>query len=633
MNNKKIKINFNEYEKEFGSKILSLTMLNQNIERIYYFEVISGINIGILFPSFGLTRDIIFPDDKEYKVKIISSSSKKEFSIRGRLLLINFNSGYELFINDKLITTQILNSGYSSQISLFDLEKQIFFYKSILPLQFDLFFDAYENYNNDAKHFFDSIYEFLNNNKFDFAQYKKLFYNEELIKTIMYKFNLPKNILKNKYNKKEYFEFISSCALYFIICSLNDEKEIISIYKYFLEYKNKLENDSNLEYYQRNIIIIELANMLKIKNNRDKFEKLDFKYYNTKTLEKDSLLESAMTFLVRFIDNIDDKSPFIYPLILIDSGNYIYGKENAYGYGLTNLDILKSHLYDAIPDIIITVNDGQIKSEETLLNKLSVSVKLNLSTKLLIPFQNYLIDKKIENKNICSNLELILFLTLFYKIFGHKKRVFSPKDKDFYNSPNIFYDKTEKKLLRLVNRNDFILSDKDVPILGKKEQEDTECFLEYFIGKCEFGFYSDIIEKMLLNNIKLNFILDIDMWNKEIDVMRKYIKLKYIIFIYDKNLLDKKIFNDIYDEINMLENIIKEKDVDLNKIKKISDINYFENKEDELSENNEKKIEIDYEKYKNYSSEELLEIAFKQETPRSVKDFIYKIIFSRIIKA
>ena len=31
MNNKKIKINFNEYEKEFGSKILSLTMLNQNI--------------------------------------------------------------------------------------------------------------------------------------------------------------------------------------------------------------------------------------------------------------------------------------------------------------------------------------------------------------------------------------------------------------------------------------------------------------------------------------------------------------------------------------------------------------------------------------------------------------------------
>ena len=138
---------------------------------------------------------------------------------------------------------------------------------------------------------------------------------------------------------------------------------------------------------------------------------------------------------------------------------------------------------------------------------------------------------------------------------------------------------------------------------------------------------------MLLNNIKLNFILDIDMWNKKIDVMRKYIKLKYIIFIYDKNLLDKKIFNDIYDEINMLENIIKEKDVDLNKIKKISDINYFKNKEDELSGNNEKKIEIDYGKYKNYSSEELLEIAFKQETPRSVKDFIYKIIFSRIIKA
>ena len=51
-------------------------------------------------------------------------------------------------------------------------------------------------------------------------------------------------------------------------------------------------------------------------------------------------MEGAITFLVNFVNNIDDNSPFIYPLILIDSGNYVYGQQNAYRYGLTNLEIL-----------------------------------------------------------------------------------------------------------------------------------------------------------------------------------------------------------------------------------------------------------------------------------------------------
>ena len=619
--NKNMNINFNEYEKELGSKILSMTLKNQCSERTHYFEVISGVNVGILFPSFGDTRDIIFPDDKEYKVKITSTSSssrhQKEFSIKGRLLLINFNSGYELYINDKLITAQILGSctdGRPSQISLVDLDKRIFLHKTISPLKFDLFFDAYEKEKNSAKYFFDSINEFFNKKKFDFNEYKKLFINAELIRTIMHKYNLPKNILKNKYNKKEYFEFISSCTLYFIMCSLKEEKEINDIYKYFIDYKNKLEKDSNLEYYQKNI--------------------------NTKTLEKDSLLESTISFLINFINDIDMKSPFIYPLILIDSGNYVYGNENAYGYGLTNLEILKLHLNNIIPDIIITINDEEKKSEEAISNKLLGTVKLNLSSKLLSPFNHFKIDQKIEDKNISINLELILFITFFHEIFGHKKGGYAPKKKDICNSPNVFYDKKEKKILKLVNRNSFILSGNEVPILRKKE-EDAGHFLEYFIGKCEYGFFSEIIDILLLNNIKLNFILDIDMWNKKIDIMRKYVKLKYIIYSYDKNLLDKKIFNDIYDEIKMLENIIKEKCIDLDKIKKINDRNYVEKKEEdviiaekhELNENSEKKDEINYEEYKNYSSDELLDIALKEETPSDVKEIIYKIIFSRIIKA
>ena len=92
-------------------------------------------------------------------------------------------------------------------------------------------------------------------------------------------------------------------------------------------------------------------------------------------------MEAAITFLDNFIKNLDEQSPFIYPLILIDSGNYIYGQENAYGYGLINHEILKSHLQNAIPDIIITINDQEDSSDQGISNKKLGSVKLNLATK------------------------------------------------------------------------------------------------------------------------------------------------------------------------------------------------------------------------------------------------------------
>ena len=114
-------------------------------------------------------------------------------------------------------------------------------------------------------------------------------------------------------------------------------------------------------------------------------------------------MEAAITFLDNFIKNLDEQSPFIYPLILINSGNYFYGKENAYGYGLINHEILKSHLQNAIPDIIITINDQEDSSDQGISNKKLGSVKLNLATKILLPLQYYNINTKMEDKEKRDN--------------------------------------------------------------------------------------------------------------------------------------------------------------------------------------------------------------------------------------
>ena len=143
--NKNLEITFSDIEKELG-KILKMALKHPYGQKDHNFEMISGINTGILFPGIGKTCDIIFSKNETYKVEIYSIifGERKEFNIKNkRLLLINFNDEYILKINGILTTNQIMSScseGESSQISVADLQKRIFLYKAISSPQFDSFF-------------------------------------------------------------------------------------------------------------------------------------------------------------------------------------------------------------------------------------------------------------------------------------------------------------------------------------------------------------------------------------------------------------------------------------------------------------------------------------------------------------
>ena len=156
---------------------------------------------------------------------------------------------------------------------------------------------------------------------------------------------------------------------YYILSSIQEEKEIKKIYQYFIKYKERLEKDSNLEIYMRNMIMMEFALLLVSKKNLDNFLKINFSYYNIRQLEKDSPLYNAIEFLDNFIEDLNEKSPFIYPLKLIDSGNFTFGKKDVYGLGLITKDNLKSHLKNVLPDVIIIINDEEFKHDQVSTNK------------------------------------------------------------------------------------------------------------------------------------------------------------------------------------------------------------------------------------------------------------------------
>ena len=305
------------------------------------------------------------------------------------------------------------------------------------------------------------------------------------------------------------------------------------------------------------------------------------------------------------------KSPFIYPLKLIDSGNFTFGKKDVYGLGLITKDNLKSHLKNVLPDVIITINDEESKHDQASTNKALGSTILNLSSGLLSYLKNVELDKKVKEQDN-NNITLILFLELFHELFGHKKCGYSQKANRLLLSPNAFYDKQKKELLTLVDRNSQFASSNEIKILRDENSSDAGYFLEYFIGECEYGYYNELIEKMVMGRVNLNLILDNKLWNEKIEDMRKYLKLKYI--------LD-------------LENIIIDKNIKLNSIEKIEE----ESKEEILTQR--KRIEInssDYwkqkeiKKYEKLSFDEIKEKMDNKETSPELRKILFNILLKKI---
>ena len=380
------------------------------------------------------------------------------------------------------------------------------------------------------------------------------------------------------------------------------------------------------------MIMLEFSCIMKLKIKLDKFQSINFTYYNMKEVSKNSPLYISNQFLKTFIDKLDDNSPFIYPLSLIDSGNFNYNSKNVYGLGLTNKDTLKSHLKDILPDIVIVINDEEEKEDQGIANKALGSVVINIASPFLSPLKNVKIDQELKDQDFSNKIALILFVEFFHEILGHKKGGYSQKTNRILSSPNVFYDKQKKRILKLVDKNSPFTFKDEVKILRNCEH-DAGFFLEYFIGECEYGFFSELIEIMIENNVNLNFILNNELWNEKIEIMRKYIKLKYIIFRYNKDLLDIKEYKNINEEITDLEKIIKEKNIKLD-IEQESQIvtkkeKLISSKRKDLNAYDKQKQYI-MEKYEKMSFDEIKKIMDTEKLPHETRMIFHEILLKKI---
>ena len=141
--------------------------------------------------------------------------------------MINYSCPFRLFINDINIDTIFKSLGYRSfQINLPNLKDNLYFYKVINQRDYDIIPNIYKKNKALAEEFFTKVQdELTNNNKNE--QNNNKFINSilsysSLLQGFNMKLYLPKRILISKYNTEEYFNFICSCSLYYILSSLYD---------------------------------------------------------------------------------------------------------------------------------------------------------------------------------------------------------------------------------------------------------------------------------------------------------------------------------------------------------------------------------------------------------------------------
>ena len=263
----------------------------------------------------------------------------------------------------------------------------------------------------------------------------------------------------------------------------------------------------------------------------------------------------------------NETSDFFYPLLCIDSGLFNYKwimcrdqtiYINSFGFDMCSVNIIKSHLIDLIPRVLILEDDlGNIEATTCEYTGM-IALNMILFTEIKEGvYEEIDINEDLKDKIKNEHYGFLLLKILFHETYGHKKSGLS-KNNGTFSSAKCFKDKNNN--LRLVykeyNEDQYFALDKGVYTFQKDSDGESGSFLEFFLGDV-FGIATiELIDK-LQNDTSLGFLIDYKLWHNETKTITEYIKLKFYIInnniIYDK---DKNI-PDIYAEIEYMKNLIE----------------------------------------------------------------------------
>ena len=219
---------------------------------------------------------------------------------------------------------------------------------------------------NNSKTVFENLYTkleellLINESK----QYKKQYesISEEFcdkIPDIGYELNKPQNYLQ-QYFKEHPIDF-DIIFKYEIICLFRDGETIFSKNKVLFEkivermkqFYDKIKDDTNIRIYDKIGLLSKITATYLLCENLDNLEKINLFYIIPSNCAEKSIINKAKKMFDDFILKLSDKSKIFFYLVNINSGVGYYNNQAVYTFDMSNLNMIKNHLEELFPRIIL----------------------------------------------------------------------------------------------------------------------------------------------------------------------------------------------------------------------------------------------------------------------------------------
>ena len=352
------------------------------------------------------------------------------------------------------------------------------------------------------------------------------------------------------------------------------------------------KDNNNIPMYEK---IRALNALFYINDNLGSIEELislNIKCYIVQEKVKNSILDKVFTFFDKYIEGINENSTIYEKLLFLDGGYGYYNKEMVYTYDLTNLKMIKSHLKDILPKILIFC---YIENDEIAFTIPEFQGIIINEFHLLKNYKNIKNIKNIDynysydglfNEEILNDIAMNIVLNLIHEAMGHKKYGLTETKKQ---SPKKIINKNNE-LIELKHVSEFNPSDNNEYILtSKKKKGDSGHFFELGYGKVDNALITRLLFEM---KYKGKLINRPDLFIDSGEILKNYVYLRKTI---EKNNIEFNFNNNKTIEEEMKEMRLKvteyfEKD-------NTNEINIFAPQSQEEEE--EKKILLNKKTYKN----------------------------------
>ena len=492
---------------------------------------------------------------------------------RQRLTLINYSQNIEINDNIYDLSRIVLQNTLDSeilfnQISVLDLEKRLFI---IQPIKDKTDYDIeFLKDNMELLLTFETKF----NDFFNSSNYSNI--GNELINTFQkikahgsLSLNRSNEYLNNIFNSNKFLDlelfWNYSLCIFFLdnnFEKLYKNKEVVqALILKIKEIKNNLVKIKQLSLYEKVRTAYTLFTVFFIKkvpfDNLNEINNLNLRIILTDERENDSIMDRSYQMYNEFVNNISEESAIFPYLVNIDGGCGFYNKESVYTFDLKNLNMIKDHLRQVYPKVIIFcyVENGEEAITEPEFGGIIINDYHLTKFKNLNYNSSSLKDITEEQKN---DIAVNIFLKKIHEASGHKKYGLSEED---YNSPIKFFNKNNE-IITLKHESLYVSGDNKCEYILRsynKTRGDSGHYLELCYGKYKNKLIIAILREM---EDKGNLINYPRLFTDDGQLLYKYVFLRKKIEENGIKFISKN-KTPIEDEIKQME-----KDLENNKIKK-----------------------------------------------------------------